>query len=244
MRWVPASHDRSRDCRVTPRCSLQTVTKASCLLVIASARIGRTAISFRRGGFCRGLTAASLVLMALGCGQQQEEATEPAPPSTPQAAPATDTAPSQANTEQAYAHVRVVGLDGEPIAGMEPIATKQANAFDPPVARGPATDEEGRSYVVFPRDQWVYIRAWDRSSGLFANNFFDIPPGEGTRTDDMEIVMVPGTKLKAKLMGADGAPAAGENVGLTRARRGGLASEVAYEVPGVLDDLLKGELLE
>jgi hypothetical protein len=163
----------------------------------------------------RWLLVAGSLLMLAGCGQQQETPTDsPAPPPQTQASSGVETATRQPDAGQAYAHVQVVGLDGQPIAGMEPIATKQPNAFNAPVARGPATDEEGRSYVVVPRDQWVYIRAWDRSCGLFANNFFDIPPGEGTQTDEMEIVMVPGTKLKATLVGANGAPAAKENVGL------------------------------
>jgi len=167
--------------------------------------------------------ATLLVLATVGCGGKEESPAAPAVPSG-QVVPSEQAATPQSGKESASgeqasvakvrASVRVVGLDGVPLEGMEPIATTQPNAFDKPVAVGPATGKDGRSSLALPGDGWLYIRAWDRSGGLFANNFFDIPPGEGNQTAEMEIVMVPGTRLKATLVGEDGTPAAGENVGL------------------------------
>lgn len=112
------------------------------------------------------------------------------------------------------ARVRVVGLDGSPLSGMLPIATETPNAFDAPVAKGKPTDSQGRGTIVLDPNRWLYVRAWDPQLRFFANNYFEVPSGNAAVRDELQIVMVEGATLKARLFRADGSPAAHENVGL------------------------------
>ena len=97
---------------------------------------------------------------------------------------------------------------------MTPIATATPNAFDAPVAVGQPTDATGRGSLVLPPDQRLYVRAWDPNQQWFANNYFDVPPGEGAETPLMQIVMVRGASLDAVVLAPDRTPAANTNVGL------------------------------
>ena len=133
-------------------------------------------------------------------------ACSPAPtsaPVTPQPAsqnatpqpPAQPVAPAAANDKTTLARVRVVNMDGQPLPNMMPIAAKQPNAFEKPIAQGALTDADGKGVVVIPQDEWLYVRAWDPTRRVFANNFFDVLPGNATQTDEMVITMVPGASL-------------------------------------------------
>lgn len=130
---------------------------------------------------------------------------EPSPATSPK-----PTVSSDPNT----ARVRVVGLDGSPLSGMLPIATETPNAFDAPVAKGKPTDSQGRGTVMLDPNRWLYVRAWDPQLRYFANNYFEVPAGNAAVRDELQIVMVEGATLKARLFRADGTPAAHENVGL------------------------------
>lgn len=167
----------------------------------------------------------ALLLTVAGCGGESPQPatpTTPAAPNTAAAAPAqpAQPAPPAVPTRPAIpegrvaGYVRVVDLEGKPLADMAPIATLQPNAFDEPLATGALTGPDGRSVVYFPADQRVCIRAWDPQLHMFANNFREVLPNTGNVTDEMEIVMVPGVSLRAQFMRPDGAPAANENVGI------------------------------
>ncbi|MFA6241714.1 MAG: prealbumin-like fold domain-containing protein [Candidatus Hydrogenedentales bacterium] len=136
----------------------------------------------------------------------------PAPAPAPAAPPAA-TAPAAAN-KTTLARVRVVNMDGQPLPNMMPIAAKQPNAFEKPIAQGALTDMDGKGVVVIPQDEWLYVRAWDPTRRVFANNFFDVLPGNATQTDEMVITMVPGASLAMELVTPEGGPAAEQNVGI------------------------------
>lgn len=117
-------------------------------------------------------------------------------------------------SDESAVRVRVVNLEGRPLAGMIPIATETPNAFDAPVSEGRPTGEDGRSRLALDPSRWLYVRAWDPALRFFANNYFDIPPGPSPVQDELEIVMVEGAVLRVQLLAWDGRPAADENVGL------------------------------
>jgi len=112
------------------------------------------------------------------------------------------------------AQVRAVDLDGAPVAGIIPIATPQANAFDPPAAEGAPTDAEGRGALAIPTRGWMYVRGWDPELKRFANNIYDIPPGEGVIADELTLIMVDAATLEMTLYDAEGVAVADEAVGL------------------------------
>jgi len=130
---------------------------------------------------------------------------------TPQDRPRADVG---AQARPVVARVRVVDLEGRPLAHMAPIATRRPNAFDEPVARGELTGPDGSGTVVLPAGQRLCVRAWDPALKLFSNNYYDVMPDSGTQTELMTLVMVPGASLRAVLVGADGAPAANTHVRL------------------------------
>ncbi len=153
-----------------------------------------------------------LILMAClfaACGSEEQAAPMSATP-PPLSAASVVFPTSNAIT----AHVEVVDLAGMPLAGMIPIATATSNAFDAPVATGAPTEANGRGTVLLPAAQRLYVRAWDPSNAYFANNFYDIPPGQGTETELMRITMVRGASLRMVLHTSDNAPVANTNVGL------------------------------
>ena len=123
-------------------------------------------------------------------------------------------ADARAQARPVVARVRVVDLDGRPLANMTPIATRRPNAFDEPVAHGELTGPDGRGSVVLPPGQRLSVRAWDPALKLFSNNYYDVMPDAGTQTELMTLVMVPSASLGAALVGADGARAANTRVRL------------------------------
>jgi len=157
----------------------------------------------------RAAWAILAALTVLGCGQEDSSNLQPGPTSSPRSA--TSAGPSAIHIT---ARVRVVDMDGQPLPGMTPIATAQANAFDAPVATGPPTSADGTSSIALPAGGWLCVRAWDPNRRTFANNYFDVLPNPGERIEDMDVMMAPGASLEAVLVSPEGNPAASENVGL------------------------------
>ena len=152
---------------------------------------------------------ALALLAVLGCGQDSSSNLQPAPPSPPKSV-----TPAEPAASHITARVRVVDMDGQPLPGMTPIATAQANAFDAPLATGPPTGADGASSIALPAGGWLCVRAWDPDRRMFANNYFDVLPNPGERIEGMDVMMAPGASLEAVLVSAEGDPAASENVGL------------------------------
>lgn len=128
-----------------------------------------------------------------------------------------DSTPKSTSDDLILARVRVVDLEGRPLEGMVPIATNRPNAFDSPVAKGYPTDSSGRSWVALDPDRWLCVRAWDPELRFFANKYFEIPPGPGTITEELELVMVEGATLCMQVFDPDGRPLAGEEVAIMMA---------------------------
>ncbi len=158
---------------------------------------------------------AVIVVIAAACGKPTPPPGPSAPPASTVAAPeaSANAAPSTGDAE-IVANVRAVDADGHPIAGMMPIATTEPSAFTEPVARGPLTNAEGRSELRLPTNQWLYVRTWDPEQRRFANNYFDVPPGEGNTMPLLEVVMLEAGRVQAALRRADGSPFVGITAGL------------------------------
>ncbi|MBI5091738.1 MAG: carboxypeptidase regulatory-like domain-containing protein [Candidatus Hydrogenedentes bacterium] len=159
--------------------------------------------------------ALIFAMAAAGCGPAS-----PPPPSAPApvapAAQQTPVAPAPAHAaETASIAILVVDLDGQPLANMLPIATTQPNAFDSPVAKGALTDAEGKSSLSLASGQYVYVRAWDPTRRMFANNYFDVMAGDAkASTDPLTVVMAHGAELRVALVGPNQKPAANTEVEL------------------------------
>jgi len=108
----------------------------------------------------------------------------------------------------------VVDLGGNPLVGMIPIATRQPNAFDQPIARGEPTGNDGKGSVSLPANEKLCVRAWDPSLRYFTNNYFDVLPGGAETTELMKIVMVPGASLDMIVTDPSGAPVANTEIAL------------------------------
>ena len=156
--------------------------------------------------------ALPLVLLLLAaCTPEAPEPRAPEAARPPEAASASTDEPAPAVVSGS---MRVVDRQGTPLAGMAPIATRQPNAFDAPVATGPLTGPDGRGRIAFPGDARLYLRAWDPELGYFPNNFYDILPDTGDVTDEMVIEMVPAAALLVLLQQADGRPLADADVAM------------------------------
>jgi hypothetical protein len=161
----------------------------------------------RRGGI-----AFALLLLLTACGGDEPA---PPPPSPPPPAPAPAPAPADsAQPATVTGYLKVVDLGGTPLAGMAPIASRQPNAFDPPVATGALTGADGTCSFQFPGDMRLYLRAWDPNLNFFPNNYYDAIPNSGNVTNVLVVTMVPAASLVVTLLGTDGAPLANTNVGL------------------------------
>ncbi|NIA13367.1 MAG: hypothetical protein GWP08_04745 [Nitrospiraceae bacterium] len=162
--------------------------------------------------------AVLILLAAVGCGQPEATpSAQPAAPANPtpsseSISPATDVSPSASGGGQVFAEVRIVNLEGRPLANMAAIASTSPNAFDPPVARGELSREDGTCTLILPSDQRLYVRGWDPTVQMFTNNYYDVLPGEATHTEMMTLVMVEGASLEAAIVNPDGQPAAGTPV--------------------------------
>lgn len=114
---------------------------------------------------------------------------------------ACDRAPTTQNPvaqgPQVEVSIVVVDVDGQPLSGMQPIATLQPNAFDTPIARGAPTEIEGRGTIMVPANKRVFVRAWDPALRYFANNYLEVLPSSGGTTDTFKVQMVRGGALAA-----------------------------------------------
>ncbi len=169
----------------------------------------------------RGYLAAGLVVLLSACGGSDtpsDETTDKAvpvpveapdgPPPAPEAEAASPTATSL------FASVQVVDLEGAPLPNMAPIATKEPNAFDAPVATGSATNPEGRGTIRVPTTEHLYLRAFDPTLNYFPNNFYEVLPGGGKIEGELVIQMVPAASLSVQLILPNNQPAANMAVGL------------------------------
>jgi len=152
-----------------------------------------------------------------GCGKPQST-----PPPEPKTSPPATTQPEESAKEPAVtppsgmleATVRVIDLDGAPLAHMAPIATREPNAFDTPVATGSATGPDGMGTIRFAGDQHLFLRAWDPGLTYFPNNFYEVLPGGNTIDSQLTVQMAPAASLEAQFVLPSGEPAANQPVGL------------------------------
>ena len=110
--------------------------------------------------------------------------------------------------------VKIVDLEGNPLPNTVPVAVAQPNAFEKPVALGEPANDKGEATLYIPPDKRLYIRGWDFSNQMFANNYYDVFPGPVTEPGVMKLVMVLGGTLRAELITPDGTPVAAEKVAL------------------------------
>ncbi len=122
--------------------------------------------------------------------------------------------PAAAPTNAVPIRIKVVDMNGKPVANMVPIATAKANAFDVPVAKGDLTGDDGAGVVNVPADQYLYVRAWDPIKQIFANNYYDVLPGSAAPTEELQVTMLAGASLDVDVMRADGTPIANQPVGM------------------------------
>jgi hypothetical protein len=162
------------------------------------------------GGWGKCWTTLFIFTTLLGCSGGEE---------TPQTPPVQNTTVVEEkeptvteNFERVKARLKVVGLDGKPILGMAPIATRQPNAFDEPVAVGPLSNADGLTEFEFPGDEKLYIRAWDPERKYFANNYFDALPNTGNVSDELLIQMAPGVFVTGIVHDENGSPLADTNI--------------------------------
>jgi hypothetical protein len=137
----------------------------------------------------------------------------PEPPAV-QGAPPAATAPQPPHEGWALVRLKIVDIEGNPLPSAVPVAVAQPNAFEEPVALGEPANDKGEATLYIPPDKRLYIRAWDFSNQLFANNYYDVFPGPVTEPGEMKLVMVPGGTIRAELVTADGTPVANEKVAL------------------------------
>lgn len=135
-------------------------------------------------------------------------------PNKPAAPTHTATVPDPPAEGWALVRVRIVDIEGNPLPYAVPIAASQPNAFEKPVVVGDAANNHGDAAFYIPPDQRLYIRGWDFSLRMFANNYYDVFPGPVMEPGVMKLVMVLGSTIRAELVGPDGQPAAGAAVAL------------------------------
>ena len=150
------------------------------------------------------------VFWGFGC---SKPASPPAPvvpvkESPPSAAPTenasqkSETAASDVPSGETLARIQAVDQGGKPLAGLIPIANLQPNAFDEPFAKGAPTDSNGMGTVSVPSNKKVFVRVWDPSLRLFANNYLDVP----SETESTQVQMIMGATFEVTLITADGKP--------------------------------------
>ena len=86
---------------------------------------------------------------------------------------------------------------------------------------GEPANDKGEAGLYIPPDQTLYIRGWDFSTAMFANNYYDVFPGPVTETGVMTLSMVPASTVRAELVGqavARGGSKGGPDVVSPRAR--------------------------
>ncbi len=145
------------------------------------------------------------------CTKEKDAPEQSKPSTTP---PTTQAATPPPSAKTVVAHMKVVDMEGNPVANMLPIATKRPNAFDTPIAKGGMTGVNGLGTLTLPSDLWLFVRAWDPAKKLFANNYYDVLPGEAPPAEELKIVMLPGSSLETEVVGADGSAVGNQFVGL------------------------------
>lgn len=167
---------------------------------------------------CRNLLPILLLVLGMfwfGC---NKPAPPPVAPSAPKESPSTPANPpgatSSAPSTQTTAHLQAVDLEGHPLSGMMPIATWQPNAFDKPFSEGALTDANGMGTVVVPSNKRSFVRIWDPSLRLFANNYLEVQEGEAAETDLMQVQLVTGATFELVLHGNDDKPISGTAVSM------------------------------
>lgn len=132
-----------------------------------------------------------------GCGGSESQPPTASPSPQPPEAPLQEVVPQDATVT---ANIRTVDLGGRPLANMMPIATRHPNAFDPPIARGSLTKEDGSGSLAIPAAEHIYVRAWDPGLKMFANNYYEVLPGTEMDPAPLKVMMVSGTRLSAQLL--------------------------------------------
>lgn len=169
------------------------------------------------------MACLAVVTWLVGCGDSADTSAPPPPQAAPsdasrgiveEAAQAVDAAAPPATPKQVVAHVTITDLEGKPLAGMLPIATRSPNAFDAPVAQGEESGPDGTSTLLLPPGERVFVRAWDPTMSMFANNFYEVPGFPGEKTQPMTVVMVPCSTIEAVVLDEQGLPIAGQEVRL------------------------------
>lgn len=149
------------------------------------------------------------VLLLTGCGGQPDAPKAVvAPPPEPVAETAT-TAPEE---NEIISQIVVQDLAGNPLPDLGAIAALAPNAFEVPVAQSSRTDAKGEAWIALPAGEKLYVRGWDPDMKYFANNFYDILPGDGTTTDTLVLTMVEGSSAIAFVTDANGVPLANTEV--------------------------------
>jgi len=147
----------------------------------------------------RSLVGVLLLLMSVvtGCGGSEPQPPTASPSPQPPAASPQDVVPQDATVT---ANIRTVDLEGRPLANMMPIATRHPNAFDPPIARGSLTKEDGSGSLAIPAVEHIYVRAWDPGLKMFANNYYEVLPGTEMDPAPLKVMMAHGASLTAQLL--------------------------------------------
>lgn len=99
--------------------------------------------------------------------------------------------------------LRAMDLEDRPLAGLIPIATREANAFNEPVVRGEPTKADGLGVLTISPAEHLFLRMWDPALKYFANNFYEMQPGDPRAADTMNVAMVPGASLEMTLPAAN-----------------------------------------
>ena len=150
------------------------------------------------------------VLAGFGCGKPSSSpvAVSPVKESSQETMPTKKT-PNDPTTKvsgvpsgETLVHVQALDRAGQPLAGLIPIATLQPNAFDEPLAKGEPTDTNGMGTVSVPSNKKVFVRIWDPSFQLFANNYLDVP----SENESTQVQMITGATIEIALVTADNKP--------------------------------------
>jgi len=167
------------------------------------------------------LLLVPLLALVTACSCREKETAQtssrqalPRASAPPSPSPAPATAENAEGEAFLTARIRAVSLSGKPVAGMIPIATLEANAFDKPIATGMPTGADGMGVLRFPSSKKVALRAWDPELRFFPNNFLEVLPNSGVINEVLEVTMVQSGILFAKLLLPDGLPARNENAGI------------------------------
>jgi hypothetical protein len=155
-----------------------------------------------------------VLALAVSCSEPAPPPRKEATPTASEAAPAPVIPVAPPVADGASLRLKAIDLQGKPLSGMVPIATRNPNATDYPVASGAPSSADGAATLAVPAGELVYVRMWDPTFQSFANNYYDVDVGADVPDRVLEITMVPSASISVTLLTAANAPAAQENVGL------------------------------